>query len=61
MKQRPESLYQRVVNAIVAGVDDGRYAPGMRLPGERELAKEFNVSRPTIRQAMSALEMRGLV
>ncbi|WP_293878389.1 MULTISPECIES: FadR/GntR family transcriptional regulator [unclassified Sphingomonas] len=61
MKPRPEKLYQRVVNAIVEAIDQGRHGIGTRLPGERELAEEFNVSRPTIREAMIALEIRGLV
>jgi DNA-binding FadR family transcriptional regulator len=34
---------------------------GTRLPAERDLAVEFDVSRPTIREAMIALEMRGMV
>ncbi len=59
--KRSEKLYQRVVNAIVEGIAQGRYTIGTRLPGERELAEEFAVSRPTIREAMIALEIRGLV
>ncbi len=61
MRPRPEKLYQRVVNAISSAIEQGRYATGTRLPGERELAEEFAVSRPTIREAMIALEIRGLV
>ncbi len=61
MKPRTEKLYQRVVNAIADSIADGRYTIGTRLPGERELAEEFGVSRPTIREAMIALEIRGLV
>ncbi|MGP7796983.1 FadR/GntR family transcriptional regulator [Sphingomonas sp. CLY1604] len=61
MKQRGEKLYQRVVNAISERIAQGRYTIGTRLPGERELAEEFAVSRPTIREAMIALEIRGLV
>ncbi len=61
MKQRGEKLYQRIVHAIVEAIDQGRYTTGMRLPGERELAEEYSVSRPTIREAMIALEIRGLV
>lgn len=61
MKPRTEKLYQRVVNAIAESISDERYMIGTRLPGERELAEEFGVSRPTIREAMIALEIRGLV
>lgn len=42
-------------------IADGRYAVGRRLPAERELAVEYDVSRPTVREAVIALEVRGLV
>ena len=61
MKQRSEKLYQRVAQAISDAIAQGQYITGMRLPGERELAEEFAVSRPTVREAMIALEIRGLV
>jgi len=54
-------LYQQVAQAIARAIDDGRYAVGTRLPGERELAEEFAVSRHTVREAMIALEIRGMV
>jgi GntR family hexuronate regulon transcriptional repressor len=54
-------LYQQIARAIAAAIADGRYARGDRLPSERELAEYFSVSRPTIRDAMIALEFQGLV
>jgi GntR family transcriptional repressor for pyruvate dehydrogenase complex len=39
----------------------GRYAVGDRLPAERELSAQYNVSRPTVREAVIALEVQGLV
>lgn len=54
-------LYQRIAEAITQAIAAGRYAPGARLPAERDLAEEFAVSRPTIREAMIALEIRGLI
>jgi DNA-binding FadR family transcriptional regulator len=56
-----QKLYQRVAESIATAIAKGRYAPGSRLPTERDLAEEFAVSRPTIREAMIALEIRGLV
>ncbi|PNU03453.1 GntR family transcriptional regulator [Novosphingobium guangzhouense] len=54
-------LYQRVAHEIEQGIRSGQYAAGSRLPAERDLAEQFHVSRPTIREAMIALEIRELV
>jgi GntR family transcriptional repressor for pyruvate dehydrogenase complex len=56
-----QKLYQRVAEAIATAIANGTHPPGSRLPAERDLAEEFAVSRPTIREAMIALEIRGLV
>jgi len=61
MKITGNKLYQRVAAAIADAIEAGRHAPGTRLPGERDLAEEYKVSRPTIREAMIALEMRGWI
>jgi len=53
--------YQQVAAAIEKAVAEGRYQPGQRLASERDLAEEFGVSRPTVRRAVIALEMRGLL
>jgi GntR family hexuronate regulon transcriptional repressor len=53
-------LYQQVASTIMAAITAGNYKPGERLPSERDLAVAFKVSRPTIREAMIALEIRGL-
>jgi len=57
----PQRLYQRVVEQIEESLNDGSYPIGSRLPTERELAEHFEVSRPTIREAMIALEVKGRV
>jgi GntR family hexuronate regulon transcriptional repressor len=54
-------LYRQVADSITASIKAGDYKPGARLASERDLAATFKVSRPTIREAMIALEMRGLV
>src|SRR5258708_9027023 len=56
-----KKLYQQIARQIAAAIAGGHYAPGERLPAERELADDFRVSRPTIRDAMIALEFQGLV
>jgi DNA-binding FadR family transcriptional regulator len=57
----PQKLYQQIARAIATAINDGRYGPGDKLPSERELADDFGVSRPTVRDAMIALEFQGLV
>jgi len=54
-------LFWRIVENIEASIDSGIYSAGSRLPPERELAETFNVSRPTIREAIIALEVRGRI
>ena len=46
---------------MIAELAEGRYPVGSRLPAERELAAQFGVSRPTVREAIIALEVQGLV
>ncbi|MDC7693701.1 FadR/GntR family transcriptional regulator [Asticcacaulis sp. DXS10W] len=54
-------LYETVVNVIIEQIRHGKYRISDKLPPERELSLEFNVSRPTIREAMIALEVMGIV
>jgi GntR family transcriptional repressor for pyruvate dehydrogenase complex len=54
-------LYLQVAEQLVGFIRAGNPAPGERLPSERDLAERFGVSRPTIREAMIALEISGLV
>lgn len=54
-------LYQQVAGAVADAIQRGAFRPGQRIPSERELADEYKVSRPTIREAMIALEVIGIV
>ena len=54
-------LYEDIVGQIQALIEDGRLAPGDRLPPERELAIVFKVSRHSVREAIRALEQRGVL
>jgi DNA-binding FadR family transcriptional regulator len=55
------SAAAQVADQLVAAVRDRRLGPGDGLPPERELAERFGVSRPTIREALAALELAGIV
>jgi len=54
-------LYRRIADTVAEAIEAGQYRLGDRLPTERELAEQFGVSRPTLREAMIALEMLGMI
>ena len=56
-----QRLYLQVAEQLQAMIESGALEAGSRLPSERDLAGQFGVSRPTIREAMIALEIAGLV
>ncbi len=56
-----QRLYQLVADQIEKMIHSGQIAPGSRLPSERDLATQLGVSRPSVREAMVALEIAGLI
>lgn len=59
--QNQDRLYQDLARRLMGELASGRYAIGDRLPAERELSVTHAVSRPTVREAIIALEVQGLV
>ena len=57
----PRRLYQEIALQIKAHIESGEFSVGTRLPAERELAQQLKVSRPSVREALIALEVEGLV
>lgn len=57
----PRRLYRQIADQIRALIGTGEFAAGARLPPERDLAKQLGVSRPSVREALIALEVEGLV
>jgi GntR family transcriptional repressor for pyruvate dehydrogenase complex len=51
----------RLLAAFKSLISDGTLLPGSRLPAERDLADQFQVSRSSLRQALKALEIMGVV
>jgi DNA-binding FadR family transcriptional regulator len=57
----PRRLYRQIADQLRQSIDHGEYPVGSRLPAERELADMLGVSRPTVREALIALEVEGLL
>lgn len=55
------AVWKQIEECLVAEVLGGKYPPGKRLPTESELSSRFGVGRHTLRQAMAALEAKGVV
>jgi GntR family transcriptional repressor for pyruvate dehydrogenase complex len=54
-------LYQEIALQVWANIEKGALPVGARLPSERELAEQLKVSRPSVREALIALEVEGVV
>jgi DNA-binding FadR family transcriptional regulator len=54
-------LYRHIADQLMQMIGSGDYPPGTRLPAERELAAQLGVSRPSVREALIALEVEGAV
>lgn len=58
---RSVQLYEQLCDRIIEAIRTGRWAPGEQLPSERELSKALGVSRPSLREALTALQLRGVL
>lgn len=54
-------LYRQIAEQLRGLISNGEFALGARLPPERDLAAQLGVSRPSVREALIALEVEGLV
>ena len=58
---RPLQRYEQIADRLAADIRSGLLAPGERLPSERELARSLEVSRASVREAIGALQVQGVV
>jgi DNA-binding FadR family transcriptional regulator len=58
---RPRQLYEQVAEQLASDIRAGRFAPGERLPSERDLARTLEVSRASVREAIASLQVQGVV
>ncbi len=61
MRIRRKALYLEVIDLFMERITQGKYPPGSRLPSEEELAREFGVSRVTLREALRVLAEDGVI
>jgi DNA-binding FadR family transcriptional regulator len=61
IRVEPSRLYRRIADQIRELILAGEFPAGSRLPPERDLAHQFGVSRPSLREALIALEISGFV
>jgi DNA-binding FadR family transcriptional regulator len=56
-----QRLYRQIADQLRALIGQGEFVAGSRLPAERDLARQLGVSRPSVREALIALEVEGWV
>jgi len=57
----PKKIYQSIIEQFINMLKDETIKIGQKLPSERHLAERFRVSRPSVREALRAMEMIGLI
>jgi GntR family transcriptional repressor for pyruvate dehydrogenase complex len=57
----PKKIYQSIIEQFVNMLKEDEIKVGQKLPSERDLAERFRVSRPSVREALRAMEMIGLI
>ena len=58
---KPRQRYEDVADRLAADIRAGRLAPGERLPSERDLARQLEVGRASVREAIAALQVAGMI
>ena len=58
---QPQRMYEQIAAELTRLIREREFRPGDRLPPERELAQQLGVSRPSVREAMIALETAGVI
>jgi DNA-binding FadR family transcriptional regulator len=58
---RPLARYEHVAERLAAEIRSGTFAPGERLPSERELSRRLEVGRASVREAIAALQVQGVI
>ena len=60
-KVKRDPLYLKIYNDLLAGIKNGTYALGSRLPSEKELSSNYDVSRITSKKALEMLAEQNMI
>ena len=60
-KVKRDPLYLKIYNDLLAGIKNGTYASGSRLPSEKELSSNYDVSRITSKKALEMLAEQNMI
>ena len=60
-KVKRKRIYEDIAEQLEEAILTGELNPGEKLPSEKELAKMFGVSKASIRQALTVLEIKGII
>src|SRR3546814_2822984 len=58
---KTKKVNEEIVHQIKRSIQEGKLKPGEKMPSGRELAEQFNASRASVREALSAMEMMGII
>jgi GntR family transcriptional repressor for pyruvate dehydrogenase complex len=58
---KQQKVYNQIVEQFIEFIESGEFKPGMQLPPERDLAQKLRVSRASLREALTVLQMMGMV
>jgi len=61
LKMTTVRIYEKIADHIKQQILDGKLKPGDKLPSDKELCQHYSVGRSTIREALSALKIMGLI
>ena len=59
--QAPIPLYHQLADILLSRIRSGEYSAGMRIPSEHDLARAYDIGRPTVRQATELLVRKGFL
>ena len=59
--KKRKRVYEYIIDQIKIAIEEGRVKPGDKLPSERALAEKLDVSRTSVKEAITVLESSGIV